>query len=115
MSGTNDTRKQSIPAKVRAAIMARDAAFRCVYCIFGRPSRNGRPYRVTLDHVKAEARGGKAIVINLVKCCARCNDDKHLMPLHLWVRMLEEDTGLDAEETTLRTYQQMFATIEEEP
>ena len=102
------TAKKKIPARVRRAVMQRDAAFRCVYCIAGRPSRNGQPYRATCDHVQPEARGGAAIEANLVKCCQRCNDDKHVMPLHLWVRMLSEDTGLDADEITLRTLQQMF-------
>lgn len=113
MSSANDT-KQSIPAKVRRAIMRRDARLLCVYCITGRSSRNGRPYRATLDHVQAEARGGATVEINLVKCCARCNDDKHVMPLHLWARMLSEDTGLDHDGILVRTYQQMFAPIPEE-
>ncbi|MCU0655804.1 MAG: HNH endonuclease [Polyangiaceae bacterium] len=104
--------KKKIPAKVRATVLRRDGAFRCVYCIFGRTSRNGQPYRATCDHVRPEARGGATVENNLVKCCQRCNDDKHVMPLHLWVRMLEEDTGLDPDETTLRTYQQMFANEE---
>lgn len=106
--------KTSIPVKIRNAVLARDARFLCVYCITGRPSRNGRPYRVTLDHVQAEARGGKTIKINLVKCCARCNDDKHVMPLHLWARMLSEDTGLDHDGIVLRALQQMFAPTPEE-
>ncbi len=105
--------KKKIPTRVRRAVLQRDAAFRCVYCIFGRASRNGQPYRATCDHVQPEARGGAAVETNLVKCCQRCNDDKHIMPLHLWVRMLAEDTGLDADETTLRTYQQLFPSPEE--
>lgn len=106
------TWKKKIPARVRRAVMMRDAAFRCVYCIFGRPSRNGTTYQATCDHVQPEARGGASVEVNLVKCCARCNDDKHVMPLHLWVRMLTEDTGLDPDQITTRTYQQMFATKE---
>jgi len=104
--------KKKIPAKIRASVLRRDMAFRCVYCVFGRQSRNGAPYQATCDHVQPEARGGASVEINLVKCCARCNDDKHVMPLHLWVRMLAEDTGLDADEITTRTYQQMFANQE---
>ena len=110
---SSKTGKKKIPARVRRAVLRRDERFLCVYCITGRASRNGEPYRATCDHVRPEARGGATVEHNLVKCCQRCNDDKHVMPLHLWVRMLTEDTGLDVDEIALRTLQQMFATPEE--
>lgn len=109
------TIKTRVPAKLRSLIFARDAAFVCVYCLSGRTCRNDSVVYITVDHVIAEARGGKTfpvenggvkVALNLVKCCKRCNDDKHNMSLDLWFLQLERDTGLRPEDVSLRVFRQ---------
>jgi len=106
--------KKRISDSLREAVLARDSRFVCVYCLTGRKTRRGRRVLVTLDHVLAESRKGKVRATNLVKCCLRCNGDKHNMHLDLWAQQLERDTGLAAGDTMLRVYRQQFATIPSE-
>jgi 5-methylcytosine-specific restriction endonuclease McrA len=66
-------RKAKVPAKIRAAILARDNHI-CRACGFG-GSANFAPY-LDCDHIVAESRGGKVSVDNLQCLCKACNNAK---------------------------------------
>lgn len=66
-------RKAKVPAKIRAAVLARDNHI-CRACGFG-GSANYAPY-LDCDHIVAESRGGKVSIDNLQCLCKACNNAK---------------------------------------
>lgn len=66
-------RKAKVPAKIRAAVLARDNHI-CRACGFG-GSANFAPY-LDCDHIVAESRGGKVSIDNLQCLCKACNNAK---------------------------------------
>lgn len=66
-------RKAKIPAKIRAAVLARDNHI-CRACGFG-GSANFAPF-LDCDHIVAESRGGENTVDNLQCLCKACNGAK---------------------------------------
>ena len=71
-----------IPRPIRRAVMARDVAFRCVYCLIGQGGQE-------IDHVVSEDDGGPTEPGNLVVCCEWCNSRKGVMDLDLFAIYLE--------------------------
>jgi len=67
------TKKKGIPAKVRAAVMARDNHI-CRACGFG-GSANFAPF-LDADHIVAESDGGAVSLENLQCLCKACNTAK---------------------------------------
>jgi len=51
--------------------------FRCVYC-------EATPNRLTRDHVKALAAGGRNVWRNILPACRSCNSRKNVKSLSLW-------------------------------
>lgn len=70
-----------IPRPYRRAVVARDAAFRCVYCLVGQGNQS-------LDHVISEDDDGPTHPRNLVVSCEWCNSRKGVFPLDLFAEYL---------------------------
>lgn len=64
------TKKKAIPAKLRAAVLARDNHI-CRACGFG-GSANFAPF-LDADHIVAESNGGAVTLDNLQCLCKACN------------------------------------------
>ncbi len=65
-------RKPRISRLVRGRV-AKDAGDRCGYC---RTPQRIIGYRLTIDHIIPEAKGGRAVDENLCLACAACNQSK---------------------------------------
>lgn len=74
--------KTWIPRPLRRAVLARDAAFFCVYCVHGQGPQE-------IDHVVSEDDAGPTEAANLVVCCEWCNSRKGVMDLDLFATYLE--------------------------
>lgn len=68
-------RRNWISKEKRVAVYLRDGC-RCVYC--------GSQAKLTLDHVKPKAMGGRDLLHNLVTACQPCNASKKDMSLRSW-------------------------------
>lgn len=66
------TRKPRISRQVRDRV-ATESLYRCGYC---RTPQSIAGYRLTIDHIIPEARGGTSVEENLWLACAACNQFK---------------------------------------
>jgi 5-methylcytosine-specific restriction endonuclease McrA len=66
-------RKKSVPAKIRATVLARDN-YICRACGFGGSANFA--FALEADHIIAENNGGKTIEANLQCLCSGCNKAK---------------------------------------
>ena len=70
------TRKPRISRQVRDRV-ATESLYRCGYC---RTPQSIAGYRLTIDHIIPEARGGTSVEENLWLACAACNQFKGVQP-----------------------------------
>jgi len=66
------TRKAHVPRRLRARV-ARTAGYACGYC---RTPQSIAGFRLTIEHIVPEARGGKTVEANLWLACHACNEFK---------------------------------------
>jgi 5-methylcytosine-specific restriction endonuclease McrA len=66
------TRKSHVPRRLRERV-AMTAAYRCGYC---RTPESISGFRLSIEHINPEAKGGKSVEENLWLACHACNEFK---------------------------------------
>ena len=63
----------SIPSKLQLTLLTLSGGF-CEYCKFPEAFRSGAFHN---DHILPQVLGGMTVLINMARCCAFCNQNKH--------------------------------------
>ena len=99
--GRHATADEQARGRARAArlqhALDRDGA-RCVWCGCPFGPRAGRP---TLEHVVPKVKGGPAWPENEVAACARCNRTRGHTAPDVWLRVCEEERGLQPDRAAI--------------